>query len=161
MSTETRAAPPRLRFRVGAREYLIDLDAVAEVTPAARPRLIPGLPLALGGVINVRGESVPVLDGATVLETDREGGYRYVLLLEADGHRLGMLVTSVSRIERRRPSPPTDAEEPTYGVPFVQRAHLREGEVGVVEAPGLLARLQELLGGATPATGGTECPTAF
>jgi purine-binding chemotaxis protein CheW len=161
MSDEVLAAEPSLRFRVGEREYLIPLQAVAEVTPGARPRLIPTVPLALGGVINVRGETVPVLDGATVLQAPPSEGYRHALLLSGDGHRLGLLVSSVSRIERRRPAPPSDAEEPTYGAPFVKRARLREGEVGVIDVPGLVARLQELLRGASMKTGGDACPNAF
>ena len=39
MSEESLTGEPSLRFRVGTREYLIPLDAVAEITPGARPRL--------------------------------------------------------------------------------------------------------------------------
>ncbi len=161
MSEESLTGEPSLRFRVGTREYLIPLDAVAEVTPGARPRLIPTVPLSLGGVINVRGETVPVLDGATVLQAPTDEGYRHALLLRGDGQPLGLLVTGVSRIERRRPTRPSDAEEQTFGAPFVMRGHLREGDVGVIDVPGLMARLQEILRGASNGTGGTECRSAF
>ncbi len=161
MSGEVLTGDPSLRFRVGLREYLIPLHAVAEVTPGARPRLIPTVPLLIGGVINVRGETVPVLDGATVLQAPTDEEYRHALLLRGEGQRLGMLVTSVSRIERRRPTPPSDAEDQTFGVPFVRRGHLREGDVGMIDVPGLMARLHEILRGASKGTGGAECQSAF
>jgi chemotaxis signal transduction protein len=154
MSGELIVCSPSLLFRVAAERYLIDLEAVTEVAPAARPCLIPCIPLDLAGVINVRGEPVPVVDGGAVLQGRHAPSSRHALLLDAEGHRVGVLVAEVSRIERRQPTLPEGRQEDVPGFPFIQRAHLADGEVGVVDVSGLLARALELLGGGAQTTGG-------
>jgi chemotaxis signal transduction protein len=152
---------PYLLFQVGMQRYLIELGAVAEIAPAARPRLIPCVPVELAGVVNVRGEPVPVVDGGAVLQGSRVPPYSHVLLLEGRGGRVGMLVAGVSRIERGRPTLPEERDEEDKEAPFVQRALLRDGEVGVVDVEGLFARARELLRGALLRKGGTACQSAF
>jgi hypothetical protein len=72
-----------------------------------------------------------------------------------------MLIAGVSRIERRQP---TQAEKPAgqgSEAAFVEKAHLPDGEVGVVEIEGLFARAWELLRGASLRRGETACQSAF
>ena len=147
MSEETHRSVPRLRFQVAERSYLVPLGAVAEVTPSAEHCLVPRIPLDLGGVVNVRGEPVPVLDGGTVLQGRPCPPYRYAILLNIDEHRLGVLVTGVSRIERRRPTSTEETAPASDDPPFVRRALLPDGPVGVVDETGLRARVRELLAG--------------
>jgi chemotaxis signal transduction protein len=154
MSDESTLPTPRLLFGMASQRYLIDLEAVAEVAPATRPRLIPCVPLELAGVINVRGEPVPVVDGGAVLQGRRGESLRHALLLDAGGHRVGVLVAEVSRIERREPTVPEGAPEEIPEAPFVHKALLPDGEVGVVEVSGLLSRTLDLLGGGSLMTGG-------
>ena len=106
---------------------------------------VPRIPLDLGGVVNVRGEPVPVLDGGTVLQGRPCPPYRYAILLNIDEHRLGVLVTGVSRIERRRPTSTEETAPASDDPPFVRRALLPDGPVGVVDETGLRARVRELL----------------
>ena len=161
MSGRAVESGPYLLFQVDEQRYLIELDAVAEIAPAARPRLIPCVPVELAGVVNVRGEPVPVVDGGAVLKGSRVPPYGHVLLLEGRGDRVGMLVTGVSRIERNRPTLPEEPSEDETEAPFVQKAHLRDGEVGVVDVEGLFTRARELLRGASLRRGGTACQSAF
>ncbi|MEE8558843.1 MAG: chemotaxis protein CheW [Myxococcota bacterium] len=136
---------PRLLFSVEEHRYLIELEAVAELAPATKPRLIPGVPLSLAGIMNVRGEPVPVVDGGAALQGRCGTGGPHALLLDAEGHRIGVLVSSVARIERRSPARPEGAREEPSPFPFLQNALLPDGEVRLVEVGGLLARARELL----------------
>lgn len=151
---------PRLRFRVGEGSYLIPLDAVAEVIRVERPRLIPRVDLDLGGIVNVRGDPVPVVDGGAALQARRIPPYDQAILLDDEGGRLGMLVNAVSRIERRPPVEASEEEEP-HPVSFVRPGVVPDGPVGVVEVSGLVSRLKELLGAAALRTGGSSCPSGF
>ena len=59
-----------LQFDLGERSYAIPLDAVAEVMWAQQPRLIPLVPPSVGGVLNIRGEPLVVMNGAAVFGLD-------------------------------------------------------------------------------------------
>ena len=59
-----------LQFDLGERSYAIPLDAVAEVMWAQRPRLIPLVPPDVGGVLNIRGEPLVVMNGGAVFGLD-------------------------------------------------------------------------------------------
>ncbi len=59
-----------LQFDLGERCYAIPLDAVAEVMPAQQPRLIPLVPPSVGGVLNIRGEPLVVMNGGAVFGLD-------------------------------------------------------------------------------------------
>lgn len=161
MSDSQLPVVPRLLFRVGDHAYLLPLEAVAEVTPAEPPRLIPCVPLELGGIVNVRGEPVPVVDGGVVLRGQRTVPHRHAIFLRNDEERLGVLVSSVSRIERRCPVRDEAASEEAAPSPFVARTRLGELKVGVIDVAGLVERMQELLGGASPRSGGGTCQSAF
>jgi chemotaxis signal transduction protein len=154
-------ATPRLLFEVGDHAYLLPLGAVSEVTPAERPRLIPRVPMELAGVLNVRGEPVVVIDGGRALDGLRSPPYPHAILLEGDEGRLGILVSAVSRIERRRPTLIEDTEDEPIPPTLVTPARLREREVGIVDVPLLHERVQELLGAVAPGSGGGPCPSGF
>jgi chemotaxis signal transduction protein len=140
---------------------MIALDAVAEVARVARPRLIPLVPLEIAGIVNLRGEPVPVIDGGALLQGSPVPPYEHVLLLESKDDRVGMLVDAVSRIERGGSTKRTGEQEEPTAAPFVTRALLEDGEVGVVEVAGLFARARELLGGTGLTRGETGCQSAF
>jgi purine-binding chemotaxis protein CheW len=50
-----------LLFSVDARRYAIPLQQVSEVVPAVNVHGLPGAPAIVEGVVNVRGEILPVL----------------------------------------------------------------------------------------------------
>jgi chemotaxis signal transduction protein len=161
MSAMTLDASPRLLFEVGEHAYLLPLDAVSEVTPADRPRLIPRVPMDLAGILNVRGEPVVVIDGGRALDGLRAPPYPHAILLEGDEGRVGILVSAVSRIERRRPTLIEEFEDDPTAATLVTPARLREREVGLVDVPLLHERVQELLGAVAPGSGGGTCPSGF
>jgi purine-binding chemotaxis protein CheW len=60
-----------LLLPVGADRYALDLTRVSEVVRGPTPTSLPGAPPAVLGVMNLRGEVVPVLDTAALLGTGR------------------------------------------------------------------------------------------
>lgn len=55
---------------VGGARCALPLDQVVEVLPAARIEPLPGAPTAVSGVLNLRGDVLPVLDGRRCLGLD-------------------------------------------------------------------------------------------
>src|SRR5258706_14381045 len=89
-----------LRFEIAEQAYALPLGAVLEVMAAPRPHLIPRVALELGGVVNMRGEPLPAVDGGALLTGRSALGYRHMLMLERGNLRLGVLVGGVQRTER-------------------------------------------------------------
>jgi purine-binding chemotaxis protein CheW len=110
------AAPAKLEsqflvFRLGDGEFGLPIAAVDEVTrvPDHITR-IPRAPKFLEGVINLRGEVLPVVDQRRRFDMPRlevtEG--RRMIVVRTDRYRAGLIVDSVSEVRRH----PTDAIEP-------------------------------------------------
>jgi purine-binding chemotaxis protein CheW len=100
-----------LVFRIGDDEFGLPIEAVIEVANVpAKVTRVPKTPKFLEGVINLRGEVLPVIDqrrrfGMPALEgADR----RRLIVLRTDRHRAGLIVDSVSEVLRR---PATDIAE--------------------------------------------------
>lgn len=49
-------------FRVGAREYAIDIDEAREIIKIQKISLVPNAPRWLRGVTNLRGEIIPIIE---------------------------------------------------------------------------------------------------
>ena len=113
-------------FRLGEEEFGLPIAAVDEV--AAVPDKItrlPKTPKFLEGVVNLRGDVVPVIDQRRRFDMPRYEGdlaRRRLVVVRTARHRAGLIVDSVSEVlsRRRAPSapPPTLAGEPTaWSVP--------------------------------------------
>jgi len=142
--------PTWLLFRVGQRDYAIPLDRVTEVVAARKPHLIPLVPSAIGGILNTRGEPLPVVDGGAAVEGFACGATRHALVLERDDVRLGVLVDSVLRIDGQLdPSrlELVDAPASHAGVCSERRRTATGVELSIVETDALLARAMRLLAG--------------
>ncbi len=86
-----------LGFTLAGEPYAVPVDTVREVVDTARPRLVPGTPPWLAGLISLRGRLVPVCDVAARLGLDARGGP--VLVVAAHGERLvGLRVDAVQGI---------------------------------------------------------------
>ena len=156
---------PWLRFQVGGHLYAIPLDAVAEVTPAESPRLIPFVSPEIGGILNVRGEPVPAVYGGIVLGGARPRVHRHLMVLERGKLRVGVLAEEVTTIERgiEPPEEDPDALEPAGegAEEFVRWIRHADGPLGLVAPEGLLERATAQLE-PTRAEGGEEpCQDAF
>jgi purine-binding chemotaxis protein CheW len=116
VSMQKPAAPATLEsqflvFRLGDDEFGLPIAAVDEVTrvPDQITR-IPRAPRFLEGVINLRGEVLPVVDQRRRFDMPplevTEG--RRMIVVRTDRYRAGLVVDSVSEVRRH----PTDAIEP-------------------------------------------------
>jgi purine-binding chemotaxis protein CheW len=75
---------------IGDDRYAVDLTDVREVVPDPALTPLPGAPPAVLGVVNLRGELVPVLDTATLLGVGRLERVAFVAVAEADEGLAGL-----------------------------------------------------------------------
>jgi chemotaxis signal transduction protein len=143
-----------LCFEVSGQAYAIPLASVVEVTGAQRPHLIPRIPLEIGGVLNVRGEPLPAVDGGALLTGSKAQGHRHVLVLERGSLRIGVLVGQVRRIERELPTQPEERGEADGAL--VQWVNQDGSALGLVDPEGLIERATMLLTDQRKQPGGQE-----
>jgi purine-binding chemotaxis protein CheW len=94
-----------LIFRLGEDEFGLPIDAVDEVArvPDTITR-VPRAPAFLEGVVNLRGDVLPVVDQRKRFEMPPfEGDHgRRLVVVRSDRHRAGLIVDSVSQVLRAR-----------------------------------------------------------
>ena len=94
---------PFVVFRLGDDEFALPIEAVNEVArvPEQITR-VPKTPKFLEGVINLRGEVLPVVDqrGRFDLPALADGRARRLLVVRSEQHRAGLIVDSVSEVMR-------------------------------------------------------------
>ncbi|RII26576.1 MAG: chemotaxis protein CheW [Geobacter sp.] len=87
-------------FSLGREEYGVDIASVQEIIRATDITPVPGAPVHVRGVINLRGKIIPVVDLRSrfrlpaVQATDAQR----IIVIELKGKRLGMLVDGVSQV---------------------------------------------------------------
>lgn len=108
-----------LVFRLGPDEFGLPIDTVVEVAqvPSHITR-VPKTPKFLEGVVNLRGEVLPVVDQRRRFDMPKldslEG--RRLVVIKTDRHRAGLIVDSVSdvlRTDADHVDPPPDLTEST------------------------------------------------
>ena len=137
---------PWLHFAVEDDSFVIPLEVVAEVTDATPPRLIPLVSMGIGGILNFRGEPLPTVDGALLLQDRPSLLHEHMLVLREGALRIGVLVGRVSRIERGL-SVDAAGEEDEGGTSYVRWIQYEESRLGLVDPKGLLAQATEVLAG--------------
>ena len=103
-----------LVFRLGDNEFGLPIDAVVEVAqvPAQITR-VPKTPKFLEGVVNLRGEVLPVVDQRRRFDMPKLENVetRRLVVVRTERHRAGIIVDGVSdvlRTERSGIAPPPD-----------------------------------------------------
>jgi chemotaxis signal transduction protein len=79
-----------LVLTIGDDRYSLDLHDVREVVPEPVLTPLPGAPRGVLGVINLRGDVVPVLDTAHLLGLGTLARVAYVAVAETDGGLAGL-----------------------------------------------------------------------
>jgi chemotaxis signal transduction protein len=157
------SGPAWLVFRIGQAECALPLDAVSEIVMPGPLHLIPRVPLRLGGMLNTRGEPLVAVDGGLAIGSTAGAGQRHVLVLDAGGAQIGVMVDAVLRIERDldvhadraaerdrgsppRLGPPRGAVAGRDAVTCVEWKRRRDDTpLGVVDAAALVRRATDLL----------------
>jgi purine-binding chemotaxis protein CheW len=88
-------------FEIGGTSFLIPIDRVIEFRTWVEPTAVPHTPDYVRGIVNIRGEIVPIYDVAARLgkgATDASARHVVVIVRGQDGRSIGLLVDSVTDI---------------------------------------------------------------
>jgi len=99
-----------ISFEVGEEEYGLEILRVKEVIRIRQITRLPGTPPFVRGIINLRGDVIPIIDLRSKLglaEQEYTGSTR-VIVVAMEGRLLGMVVDAVSQVVRL----PADQVEP-------------------------------------------------
>ena len=93
-------------FQLGMEEYAVTITAVQEIIMPQQPTRIPKSPAFVDGIINLRGQIIPIIDGRKKfnllsdkeLEEDLITEDTRIMLLEVIGDTIGLVVDKVSEV---------------------------------------------------------------
>ena len=108
-------------FKLGSEEYAVPIDCVQEIIMPQKATRIPKSPKYVEGVINLRGNIIPVIDGKKkFLLKDKQSDSliaKRIMVLEVENETTGLIVDSVNEVINLNISeiepPPIDLEENT------------------------------------------------
>jgi purine-binding chemotaxis protein CheW len=97
-------------FKLGSEEYGVDIAQVQEINRMVTVTHVPRAPVFMEGVINLRGQLIPIIDLRTRFGMPRAEHTKStrIVVTEVGAKRVGMVVDSVSEVLRL----PADAVEP-------------------------------------------------
>ena len=100
MAEDTNNATEVLSFRLGAEEYALSILKVQEIRGYDNVTRIASAPDYLKGVVNLRGIIVPVIDMRIKLNIGKAtyDAFTVVIVLNINGHTIGVVVDSVSDV---------------------------------------------------------------
>ena len=106
-------------FRLGGELHACDVRLVEEVVTKRRVHPLPDMPPRLLGVLRLRGELVPVLDVAPMLDLSLESDAPAVMVLGLGEARVGVAADAVREVLRLEPdsyraAPLTGAERDRF-----------------------------------------------
>lgn len=122
----------QVRVRIADEHYALPVADVLEVAELGEVTPVPGAAAAVLGVRNVRGQVLPVIDLATVLDLPTSSPER-IVIAEHGGRKAGLAVDSVAGVEELPEA--TEAIESRH----LRGAALADGVlVGVVDLASVL-----------------------
>ncbi len=97
-------------FAVGQQEYAVPITAVKEVVAWTQPTRVPEAPSIVEGVVDLRGEIIPVVDLGRRFRTERrkQGVDARIMVMELGERKVGWIVDEVVEVH----SPGPDAVKP-------------------------------------------------
>lgn len=89
-------------FRLGNEEYGVDIQQVREIIKITDITNVPKAPDFIEGVINMRGQIIPIMDLKKRLELQKteKGEDTRIIITEVGENVVGMIVDSVSEVNR-------------------------------------------------------------
>ena len=108
-----------IAFHLGGELHACDIQLVEEVVTKGRVHPLPDMPPRLLGMLRLRGELVPVVDIAPLLELELAAGTPAILVVDVDGARLGVAVDATHDVVSLapadyRPAPHGGSERDRY-----------------------------------------------
>ena len=91
-----------IKFAVGEETYGLDLLRVKEVIRAREVTWLPQAPSCVKGIVNLRGDVIPIIDLRERFGLNQEKGTSAtrVIVVEMDGKKAGLVVDSASQVVR-------------------------------------------------------------
>jgi purine-binding chemotaxis protein CheW len=118
-----------LVFPIGSELYALALEQVREIVPAPALTILPTAPATVMGLLNLRGNVLPVLDAGMLLGSPFAADPQYVMVVGAVGSPIGLTTSGLPRI--------VDLERAPGGAPDV---HTDGGDPVVLIDAGALVR---------------------
>ncbi len=86
-----------LTFSLAGRPYGVPLGQVAEITPTQKLSHIPHMPKSVEGLLDIRGQVLPVINLRSRLGLPEDAALvpENIIILDLEGHRVGILVDHV------------------------------------------------------------------
>ncbi|HZO92314.1 MAG TPA: chemotaxis protein CheW [Candidatus Baltobacteraceae bacterium] len=105
-------------FKLGSEEYGVDIAQVQEINRMVAVTHVPRAPQFMEGVINLRGQLIPIIDLRTRFGMPRAEHTKNtrIVVTEVGTKRVGMVVDSVSEVLRLPNDAIEDAPEMITGV---------------------------------------------
>jgi purine-binding chemotaxis protein CheW len=130
-----------VRVRVAGEDYALSVADVLEVAELGEVTQVPGAGGEIMGVRNLRGQVVPVVDLARVLDLPDGASPKRIVIAEQGGRKAGLAVDEVAGVEEL-PEASEDVESP-----HLVRAALVDGSlVGLVDIGSVLDAVQGATG---------------
>ena len=126
-------------FDLAAEAYGVDIGAVREIIRMQDITKVPGAPALVEGIINLRGNVIPVVDlrkrfGLSVSERNRDNR---ILVVDIGGHDIGVVVDAVTEVLRISSD---SVEPPSAVITTADSVYL----LGIVKLEGRLVILLDL-----------------
>jgi len=132
-----------ISFMVGEEEFGLEILKIKEVIRIQQITKLPKAPSFVKGVINLRGDVIPVIDLREKfgLEGKDYGSMTRVIVVEVGGKSIGMVVDSVSQVIRV----PIDQIEPAPPMVGGLAAEYLEGVAKMEDRLIILVRIDKIL----------------
>jgi purine-binding chemotaxis protein CheW len=133
-------------FKVSDEEFAVDIMQVQEIVRLANVTKVPHAPEFVEGVVNLRGNVLPVIDmrkRVHMASKDYNDATR-VVVVDLNGNKTGIIVDAVSEVmavKKRFIEPAPEIAKSTYGDQFIEGV----GKLNNGERMFLLLRAEELL----------------
>lgn len=96
-------------FSLGTEEFGLPIEAVQEITHLAEIHPVPKAPKYIKGLINIRGEAIPLIDMHERFGIETHNNAEYAIIVEINNSSVGMAVDEVKEVrtlDNISPPPP-------------------------------------------------------
>lgn len=140
-----REGVPYLGFYLGTELYGLPLERLREVARLTRLRRIPGVPAAVAGLVNLRGEIICALDTRAILGLSPclPSEAAVLIALRSFDYPVGLVVDSIADIFSIDPGqidPPPASWPAERAAHFVGNATVRLGLIGLLDLDQVVAK---------------------